>query len=58
MLVKVVFLFLMGMAILALVASALFPGSVKRRLAPGRCAKCGRPKIGKGPCDCERKRLT
>ena len=57
MLVKVVVLFLLAMAVLAMVGNLLFPGTLKRRLLPGRCPKCGRPKIGTGPCPCQTPRL-
>jgi hypothetical protein len=57
MLVKVVLLFLLAMALMAMVANLLFPGRLKKRFLPGRCAKCGRPKIGTGPCSCETRRI-
>lgn len=57
MLVKVVLLFLLAMAVMAMVANLLFPGRLKKRLLPGRCPKCGRPKIGSGPCPCETRRI-
>ena len=50
MLVKIVWLFLLGMAILAMFGRLRFPG--QNRLAKARCAKCGRFRFGKGPCDC------
>ncbi len=50
--VKIVTLFLIGMAVLAMFGRLRFPGS--RRLSSARCPKCGRFKIGKSPCDCGR----
>lgn len=47
---KIVSLFLVGMAVLAMFGKFRFPG--QKRLSASRCAKCGRMKIGKGPCAC------
>jgi hypothetical protein len=59
MLIKAVILFLGAMVILGMVGNWLFPGAVKRgvakRLAPAKCAQCGRFRIGMSPCDCGRK---
>ncbi|MDT8857307.1 hypothetical protein RNZ50_20160 [Paracoccaceae bacterium Fryx2] len=61
MLSKIVLLFLLGMAVLAMFGRLRFPDSLKRRL-PGRaarpvtCKKCGRFQIGKGACACETKK--
>ena len=52
MLIKVLILFLLGMAILAMFGRLRFPGQARNP----KCATCGRPKIGKGPCDCKGKR--
>ena len=59
MLLKIVILFLGGMALIGLIGKALFPGaisrSVKKRVGfakPSRCRACGRYLIGKGGCDC------
>lgn len=60
MLMKIITLFLVGMAVLAMFGKLRFPGSLTRRL-PGRgnglpkpatCIRCGRFIIGKGGCDC------
>jgi len=56
MLVKIIFLFLLAMVLVALIGRAFFPSSLprmmqKRRGAP-RCAKCGRYLIGSKTCDC------
>ncbi len=48
--VKVVSLFLIGMLVLAMFGKLRFPG--QRRLDAAKCPKCGRYRIGKGPCDC------
>ncbi len=49
--VKVVSLFLIGMLVLAMFGKLRFPG--QKRLESAKCPKCGRYRIGKGPCDCE-----
>jgi hypothetical protein len=59
MLVKVVLVFLVFMAGLAVFGRLRFPGGTPRlpgqpRLSSGKCPKCGRPLIGKGPCDCSK----
>jgi len=50
MIIKIVSLFLIGMVVLAMFGRLKFPG--QRRLASHKCPKCGRYRIGKGPCDC------
>lgn len=50
MIIKIVFLFLIGMAVLAMFGRLRFPG--KKHLDARRCPNCGRFRIGKGPCDC------
>lgn len=50
MIVKIVTLFLIGIAALAMIGKLNFPG--KARLQNAKCDKCGRFRIGKGPCDC------
>ena len=50
MIVKVISLFLIGMAVLAMFGRLRFPKVTRRK--PGKCPKCGRPRIGKGPCPC------
>ncbi|MCU9848551.1 hypothetical protein OEZ60_11065 [Defluviimonas sp. WL0024] len=49
--VKVVTFFLIGMAILAIFGRLRFPRIGTGRGA-ARCPSCGRPLIGRGPCDC------
>ncbi len=59
MLVKTVFVFLLGMVLVAMIGRALFPAKFKAmvaRRAPGTCPRCGRYQIGKGDCACGAKR--
>ncbi|WP_168771170.1 hypothetical protein [Palleronia sediminis] len=51
MIVKVVVLFLVGMAVLAMFGRLRLPGPLSKG-KPGKCRACGRPKIGRGPCSC------
>lgn len=53
MIFKIISLFLVGMAVLAMFGKLRFPG--QRRLNAAKCPRCGRFKIGKGPCPCEKK---
>ncbi len=57
MLSKIVVLFLIFIAVLAMIGKLTVPGAKwgRRRLADKRCAKCGRFRIGRGPCDCGKK---
>lgn len=51
MIVKIITLFLIAMAGLAMVGAF----RVRRRKPPklaGKCPKCGRPRVGPGPCPC------
>lgn len=50
MLIKIVALFLVGMAVLAMFGRLRLPGI--RRKGVRKCKTCGRFLIGKGPCDC------
>tara|TARA_Y100001933_G_scaffold249926_1_gene285517 strand:+ start:1862 stop:2032 length:171 start_codon:yes stop_codon:yes gene_type:complete len=52
MIVRIVLLFLVAMAVLAMFGRLRFPG--QKRLAEAKCKRCGRYRIGKGPCDCEK----
>jgi hypothetical protein len=58
MLLKVIIVFLGLMVLIALVGRALFPSvlprAVRRKETVSRCAACGRPRIGRKPCDCGR----
>jgi hypothetical protein len=51
-LIKVITLFLIGMGVLAMFGRLRFPGQA--RLASAKCPKCGRYRIGKGPCGCDK----
>ena len=50
MIVKIVTLFLIGMGVLAMFGKYRFPG--QKTLSNMKCKKCGRYRIGKGPCSC------
>ncbi|WP_397543069.1 hypothetical protein [Roseovarius salis] len=52
MIVKIVILFLVFMAVLAMFGKLRFPG--QQKLASARCPGCGRFRIGKGPCACRK----
>lgn len=56
MLVKVIFLFLLAMVLVALIGRTFFPSALPRMMqknpGPPRCAKCGRYLIGTKTCDC------
>lgn len=50
MIFKIISLFLIFMAVLALFGRLRFPG--QKRLTSMKCPACGRYRIGKGPCSC------
>lgn len=50
--VKIVILFLVFMAALAMFGKLRFPG--QKKLAAARCPRCGRFRLGKGPCPCRK----
>lgn len=50
--VKIVILFLIALALLALFGRLRIGGVPKRRLGAGKCPACGRYRIGPGPCPC------
>lgn len=52
MIVKFAALFLLGMAVLGMFGKIRFPG--QKRLEQAKCPRCGRYRIGKGPCPCEK----
>ena len=56
MIVKIVVLFLVAMGVLAMFGKLRFPG--QKRLEAAKCRKCGRYRIGKGPCSCEKGRKS
>ncbi|WP_292023275.1 hypothetical protein [Maritimibacter sp. UBA3975] len=48
--IKAVSLFLIGMLVLAMFGRLRIPGADK--LANRKCPKCGRFRLGRGPCEC------
>lgn len=50
MLAKIIAIFLVVMAVLAIFGRLRFPGQDK--LASVKCPRCQRYRIGKGPCQC------
>jgi len=52
MIIKAVTLFLIAMGVLAMFGKLRFPG--QNRLSSAKCPRCGRFRIGKGPCACEK----
>lgn len=53
MVFKIISLFLVAMMVLALFGRLRFPG--QKKLTQMKCPKCGRYRIGSGPCSCEKK---
>lgn len=56
MVIKLVALFLVVMMVLAMFGRLRVPGKdlFSKRNAAKKCPKCGRFKIGKGPCACQK----
>ena len=52
MIAKIVVLFLVFIGVLGMFGKLRVPGA--ERLASRRCPKCGRFRLGRGPCDCTR----
>lgn len=52
MMFKVISVFLIFMMVLALFGRLRFPG--QQKLKDMKCPRCGRYKIGKGACACEK----
>jgi len=50
---KIVVLFLVFMGVLAMFGKLRYPG--QKQLQSLKCPKCGRYRIGKGPCPCGHK---
>lgn len=50
MIVKIVILFLVAMGVMAMFGKLRLPRLPGRRSA--KCPRCGRHRIGKGPCPC------
>ncbi|MDU8928472.1 hypothetical protein RXV86_13865 [Alisedimentitalea sp. MJ-SS2] len=53
MLAKIVVLFLVFIAVLGMFGKLRVPGA--KKLADKRCPKCGKFRIGRGPCNCDKK---
>ncbi|MBN9886902.1 hypothetical protein I6N89_06300 [Pelagibaca abyssi] len=53
-LAKIVAIFLIVMAVLGIFGKLRMPGA--RHLAEKKCPRCGRYRIGKGPCGCGEKK--
>ena len=51
---KIVTLFLLFIAVIAMFGKLRFPGA--KRLSSAKCPACGRYRIGRGPCGCGRDR--
>lgn len=47
--VKIITLFLLAMAVMAIFFRNRIPHNLSRNQ---KCRSCGRPRIGKGPCPC------
>jgi len=60
MLLKVITIFLGAMVLVALVGRAIYPSALpkvlrrrdRKGLAAQSCRHCGKPRIGRAPCDC------
>ena len=52
MIIKIIFLFLAFMIVIAIFGKWRFPGQA--RLSAAKCKGCGRYNIGKGKCRCGR----
>ncbi|MGB1235903.1 MAG: hypothetical protein ACPG5U_09225 [Planktomarina sp.] len=50
MILKIVTIFLIGIAVLGMFGKVKYPGQAA--LQNAKCKSCGRFKIGKGPCNC------
>ncbi len=53
MLVKGIFLLLAFMVVLAMFGRLRYPG--QKRPGARKCGECGRPLIGRAPCDCKKR---
>lgn len=59
MLVKIILLFLLGMAAVAMIGRFRWPSGGRKippRAPPTICGQCGRLITGKGDCDCRRRK--
>ncbi|WP_055084483.1 hypothetical protein [Jannaschia donghaensis] len=50
MIFKIVTLFLIGIAVLAMFGRLRFPSGA--RIGSRKCRTCGVPRVGRGPCPC------
>ncbi|SDX29678.1 hypothetical protein SAMN04488001_2897 [Litoreibacter albidus] len=57
MIFKIITLFLVGMAVLAMFGKLKVPkvGPKLKSMSARKCAECGSYKIGRGPCPCRKK---
>ena len=53
-LAKIVVVFLVVIAVLGMFGKLRIPGAA--RLSQKKCPRCGRYRIGNGPCDCGQKK--
>ncbi len=53
MLLKAIFLFLAFMMVLAMFGRLRYPG--QKRIAALKCTRCGRYRIGKSACGCDKR---
>ena len=53
MLSKIVFVFLLVMVVIGMIGKAHAKPGRNRPLPAAKCPRCGRFRIGRGPCDCE-----
>ncbi|WP_112308928.1 hypothetical protein [Pseudogemmobacter bohemicus] len=56
---KIILIFLCAMALVGMIGKVMFPNARMLRGRPargGKCQNCGRPLIGRGPCDCRKAR--
>ncbi len=59
MLWKIIIVFLCAMVLVGMIGKVLFPDArmLRGRKAPAaKCRSCGRPQIGRAPCDCRKAR--
>ncbi|WP_092896341.1 hypothetical protein [Rhodobacter sp. 24-YEA-8] len=54
---KIILIFLCAMALVGMIGKILFPDARMLRGRPAKAAKCGhcgRPLLGRSPCDCRK----
>ena len=52
LIIKVIILFLIFISVMAMFGKYKFPG--QQKLQSMKCRKCGRYRIGEGPCSCNK----